>query len=256
MSDQSLPPEEVCRYLREHPDFFHKYPELLETLNLPHPQTGNTVSLIERQLHQFREQRDRYQVEVETMLDIAGENGQLFQKVMQLNALLMATQSEEEAVKLLNQQLQQLFGVDQSVIHSFDMPNRSVLGIQQLGMSAKWTNALCALLAPKTPFCGALEKDWRQGLFENGELIHSVCILPLGEERIWGILALGSHDLKYENDFGHFFLRLICEMVSAKLQSLFNKEKPAQSRPKNRSDNSERKAQLRVVEAKSLSVKE
>lgn len=253
MSDRTLSPEEVSRYLRAHPDFFHSHQELLETLSLPHPQTGNAISLIERQLHQFREQRDRFQVEVETMLDIAGENGQLFQRVMQLNSGLMASRSEEEAVRLLHDQLRELFRVDQSVIHSFDMPFRSVAGIRQLGMSAKWTAALSALLTPKTPFCGALEKEWRQGLFEDGESIHSVCILPLGEERIWGILVLGSHDLRFENDFGHFFLRMICEMVDAKLKWLFNKEAQPLRKPK---ASSGERAKLRVVEQATASEKE
>ncbi|MBN2648025.1 MAG: DUF484 family protein [Thiotrichales bacterium] len=220
-------PHQVAAFLQAHPHFFVQQPQLLEILQIPHAQGEKTVSLVERQLQQFRQQRDRYQVELSTMLDIATENGQLFQKVMDLNASLLRASSEEQAVADLHQGLTEAFGVDQTVLYSFEMPSRSIAGIRQLGMSSQWTQALFALLSPKTPFCGALESQWRQGLFTQGEPVHSVCVLPLGERRIWGVLVLGRYDLGYENDFGHFFLRLIGEMVTAKLHGLFHRSPPA-----------------------------
>lgn len=39
----------IGEYLQDHPEFFQQYPQLLNSLRLPHQQRGS-VSLIERQL--------------------------------------------------------------------------------------------------------------------------------------------------------------------------------------------------------------
>ena len=49
--------EEVADYLRANPDFFIDQDELLRSLTLPHD-SGRAISLVERQVHLFREQRD------------------------------------------------------------------------------------------------------------------------------------------------------------------------------------------------------
>jgi len=49
--------ESVADYLRENPDFFVDQDELLRGLTLPHD-SGRAISLVERQVHLFREQRD------------------------------------------------------------------------------------------------------------------------------------------------------------------------------------------------------
>ena len=41
--------QDIANYLTSHPDFFDQHPELLATLQLPHPQNGQAISLIERQ---------------------------------------------------------------------------------------------------------------------------------------------------------------------------------------------------------------
>ncbi|BBP45068.1 hypothetical protein THMIRHAS_04410 [Thiosulfatimonas sediminis] len=224
MTESILPPakaQEVVEFLTQNPTFFAEYPQLLERLVLPHPQGENAVSLVERQLQQFRQQRDSLKSEFMSLLNIAGENNSLFEKVMQFTLSLLATQNETQALQQIEQQLQTLFVVDCVKIFSFEMPKRSVAGIQQLGMSSRWSELLNGLLQPKTPYCGALEKEWREGLFADNGQVSSTCLLPLGETRVWGVLALGRYDLGYENDFGHFFLRLISQIVTAKLIDLF-----------------------------------
>jgi hypothetical protein len=49
--------EQVAQYLRDNPDFFVEQSDLLCDLTLPHD-SGRAISLVERQVHLFREQRD------------------------------------------------------------------------------------------------------------------------------------------------------------------------------------------------------
>ncbi len=50
--------EDVANYLNRNREFFHVFPNLLNELSIPHPKSGQEVSLLERQVFQLREQRD------------------------------------------------------------------------------------------------------------------------------------------------------------------------------------------------------
>ena len=47
--------DEIARFLRTHPQFFDQYPELLESIYVPHPHGGRTIALSERQILGLRE---------------------------------------------------------------------------------------------------------------------------------------------------------------------------------------------------------
>ena len=47
-------PEDVARYLADHPAFFEQHPQVLTQMQLPHSQ-GSAVSLMERQAQMQRE---------------------------------------------------------------------------------------------------------------------------------------------------------------------------------------------------------
>ena len=40
--------EEVAQFLRTHPQFFDRHPELLESISVPHPYGGRAIPLAER----------------------------------------------------------------------------------------------------------------------------------------------------------------------------------------------------------------
>ena len=225
LSQTSVSAEEVVGYLSKNPTFFHVFPNLLEDLSVPHPKTGQAVSLLERKIHQLRIQKEALQVEVDTMVDIAGENGQLFHKVQGFTKDLMAAQTDQQAVDCVFAQMQDLFSVDQVAMVSWDIPATSVQGLTQLGVSQAWADVMKSSLHLGESKCGLVENDWQKGLFHCEECMQSVCLLPLGEEstgKIWGVLALGSRADRFRPDLGTYFLNMMAELISAKLNHLFN----------------------------------
>lgn len=226
LSQTAISAEEVATYLNHNPTFFHVFPNLLDELSIPHPKTGQAVSLLERQVHQLREQRDSLKVEVDTMMDIAGENGQLFHKVQYFTKELVASHTDQSAVDSIYKQMQQDFEVDQVAMFSWDVPSTSLNGISQLGVSQSWSNAMKSSLDFASPVCGFVENDWQKGLFQCEECMKSVCLLPLGDEKsgkVWGVLALGSTTDRFHPDLGTYFLKMMAELVSARLNHLFTK---------------------------------
>ena len=63
----------VAAYLRAHPDFLARYPELLETLELQHA-SGSAISLIERQVEILRGRSQRLEDRLSNLLEAARDN--------------------------------------------------------------------------------------------------------------------------------------------------------------------------------------
>ena len=226
LSQTGFSADEVADYLNKNPKFFHAFPNLLDSLSVPHPKSGQAISLIERQIQHLREQKESLQVEVDTIKDIAGENGQLFQKIQTFTRHIVATQTEQQAVDAVYTQMQKLFDVDQVAMLSWEVPNTSLNGLSQLGFSQAWASAMKSTLLFGKPVCGMVENDWQKGLFQTPEAMQSIALLPLGDEnsgRVWGVLALGSKCDRFSPDLGTYFLAMMAEMVSARLNHLFGK---------------------------------
>lgn len=218
-----LQEEDVANFLNQNREFFHVFPNLLDELSIPHPDSGKAVSLLERQVYQLRQQRDELQVEVDALIDIAGENGALLHKVRDFTRALMAAQGDQAAVDCLIEEMQQRFDVEAVALVSWEVPRISLHGMAQLGISQTWVETLKTTLRPNEPACGVLENEWQKGLFHTTEPMRSVCLLPLGDDRVWGVLALGSTTERFHSELGTYFLKMMAEMVTARLQHLFLK---------------------------------
>ncbi|VAW48689.1 Protein of unknown function DUF484 [hydrothermal vent metagenome] len=221
MTKSTLHAEEVVNYLDQNRKFFHACPNLLDELSIPHPKTGKAVSLLERQVFQLREQRDTLKIEVDTLLDIAGENGQLFLRVQTFTKRLMAAQTEQAALDCIYEQMTSLFEVEHIAMVSWNVPKQCLQGLSQLGVSQTWSETLKSSLKANQPVCGFVENEWQKGLFHTQESMKSVCLLPLGECNVWGVLALGSQTERFNPDLGTYFLAMMSELISAKLSHFF-----------------------------------
>lgn len=210
----------IANYLSRNPAFFVDRESLLENLSLTHPETGEAVSLVHRQLSVLRDKKTDFENKVNLYLDHANLNTQIFSKIQQFTADLMRAKSDQEAVDIIYRQMQLLFSVDETSIHSFVLPYKSVDGIKQLGMSQRWAQALASTVRPNRPLCGQVDAEWRNGLFYQHKNVASMCIIPLGEKSVWGLVALGSLDLKF-NDDDTLFLKFLGSMITAKLEHLF-----------------------------------
>ncbi|WFE68009.1 DUF484 family protein [Thiomicrospira sp. R3] len=221
MRTEDIHAEHVADYLSKNPQFFHVFPNLLDKLSIPHPSNGKAVSLLERQVWQLREQRDKLQDEVDSLVSIAGDNGLLLQKIQQLSRLLMAAETEQDAVEVLYSQMDEVFKVEYMTLVSWEVPNQSLRGLSQLGVRQDWVKTLRETLQAGKPVCGLIEQKWKSGLFKGADDLHSVCCLPLGMDRAWGVLALGSTTERFHPELGTYFLKVMAELITARLSRLF-----------------------------------
>ena len=66
--------QDIANYLASHPDFFDQHPELLTGLQLPHPQNGQAISLVERQSLMLRERIKSLEGRITEMIRHGQEN--------------------------------------------------------------------------------------------------------------------------------------------------------------------------------------
>lgn len=222
MKPDDIHAEHVADYLSKNPQFFHVFPNLLDKLSIPHPSNGKAVSLLERQVWTLRHQRDTLQDEVDSLVSIAGDNGLLLQKIQQLSRLLIAAQTDQQAVDVLYSQMESVFKVEYMTLVSWEVPSQGLKGLSQLGVRQDWVKTLRETLQPGKPVCGLIEQKWKTGLFHGAQDLHSVCCLPLGQDRVWGVLALGSKTDRFHPELGTYFLKVMAELITARLKRLFD----------------------------------
>jgi len=219
--EKSIQAEEIANYLNQNREFFHIFPSLLDELSIPHPKSGQAISLLERQIFQLREKKDSLQIEVDALKDVAGENGELLNKVYEFAFALMATETDQEAVDVIYQMMRDVFKVDYVSFMSWDIPKVAIKGVNQLGISQSWSKSLKEKIIPEKPMCGLLENEWQKGLFTTEELMQSACIISLGKSKVWGVLALGSTTDRFTSNLGTYFLQVMGGLITARLQRIF-----------------------------------
>lgn len=205
---------EIIDYLRAHPDFFERHPEALAAIDIPHP-TGDAVSLIERQVRTLRAQSNNYRGQLESLVSVARENDGLAKRLHRLTLALIETQTFDEVLNTLQDELRDQFQADAVEMKLF--------ASDQLDAHAHEPGPALFrdFIARARPNCGRLDSDKLEYLFgsQAGET-GSAALIPLTAPPLAGVLAIGSRDPeRFHHGKSVDFLQRLAEVVSAKLQS-------------------------------------
>jgi uncharacterized protein YigA (DUF484 family) len=207
--------EQVAEFLRTHPDFLAANPEVLADIELPH-ETGEAVSLIERQVRVLREQSHRYRSQLEDLIAVARENEALNRRLHELTLALIDAREFDEVVTVLQDELRDQFKADAVELKLFaheDLAAHVGEGTPDLFRD---------FLDRGRPSCGRLDNRQLEYLFGSfaGET-GSAALIPLRGIQVSGILAIGSRDAdRFHAGKGVDFLRRLGEVVSHTLQAV------------------------------------
>lgn len=205
---------DIADYLIAHPDFFERHPNALAAIDIPHP-TGDAVSLIERQVRTLREQSTTYRRQLESLVSVARENDGLAKRLHRLTLALIETQTFDEVLNTLQDELREQFQADAVEMKLF--------ASDQLEAHAHEPGPALFrdFLARARPNCGRLDRAKLEYLFgpQAGET-GSAALIPLTAPPMAGVLAIGSRDPeRFHHGKSVDFLQRLAEVVSAKLQS-------------------------------------
>ncbi len=210
-------PEEIAEYLKNNPSFFERYADLMSQIFLPHPHGGRTVSLAERQMLTLLEKNRATESKLSELIAFGEENDQISEKVHRLAVGLIAAETFQAVIHLLNFHLRDDFSVPHVALRLWDKP----AGIEDLPEFAGVSEELQVFAETLArPYCGSTAGFGTASWFgEHAPHIRSQALIALrnGGGTI-GLVALGSEEgQRFYTDMGTLYLERIGEMVSAAL---------------------------------------
>ena len=202
--------KDIALYLQNNPNFFEDYADMLADISIPHPYSGRTISLGERQLLVLREQNKNLERRLSELMQIAEGNNALQKKVHQFTLALFGTRDLASLQTIITQNLHDIFLVAHTVLHLWkDFPPSS----EVLAFVDNQMHPVCSHHALH---------DTLPWFHVSPEIsLRSCAYLPLHTNgQSIGLLILASEDAqRFYPDMGTLHLQVIAEVVSCALDS-------------------------------------
>lgn len=213
---------EVAAYLRAHPDFLLRYPELLETMELQHS-SGSAVSLIERQVEILRGRSQRLEDKLGNLLEAARDNEKRATSVHRLARVLIRAPTLASAILGLQTSMREDFGIDEIFVGIVGplLKHSNIEGLARVEMDGAIARSFDNFFRTKLIECGPLAEAQAKLLFPKAaELPQSAAVVPLEKEKNLGMLVLASRDpQRFQPRQGRLFLEMTAELVSAAIRA-------------------------------------
>jgi len=227
LAPASLDDEQVADYLRRNPDFFERHEGLLHDLRLPHD-SGSAISLVERQVHLFREQRDTLRRELHDLVAIARQNDRLFEKSKRLLMHLLEAQSLSDIAMVIDDSIRKDFGLDAASLILIGDPTPELTGegaLSAVPLEAA-EQALGTSLESRRAVCGQFRQAQLAFLFgDQAGAVASAAVIPLRNGELLGVFAVGSREEQYfDSSMGSLFLSYISDTLSRMLPPLLHRQ--------------------------------
>ena len=218
-AENMLDEDDIASYLHQHPDFFQRHTELLETQHIPHQNTGTTTSLIERQVAVLRDKNNHLEEQLNVLLRAARSNEQIVIRLQHLTLELLRSESLDEMIGICQDVLRSDFNADFVSIRLIkkNARKKSQANIHFIKSDDEILTQFESLFKNKKPVCGKLSSEQQKFLFsEHVDDVSSVALLPLQSTNNLGILALGSQDeARFHPGMGTVFIAHLAELISA-----------------------------------------
>ena len=182
-------------FLRDNPDLFQRYPELLELVTLS--DNRGTASLLERQIATLKGRLGEYQSRQFELIEVARENEQISDSFSNIICQLIGYRNLSEFASGFPQALRKTFNIDEVSFKT----HRAMA--QRPGEADTYEQAMQRLVNLQA----VCDNRWPAAILSLffTESIHSAALIPLlsAAREPLGILALGSTDSnRYSNELG------------------------------------------------------
>jgi uncharacterized protein len=220
---------DVIDFLRANPAFLDGHPELLRQLAIPHD-SGDAVSLLERQVAVLREDNARLKQRLDELIRLARRNQDLHRKLQTLVLGLMHAVGPPAIFAALERALREDFGAEFVTTLIFATPSfiDGAAQTQFAGAGAPARAAFAEALAARRPHCGELAAAQLAELGGVAGAAHSGAVVPLVAPGWDGVLVIASLDpTRYTADIGTEFLAYLAEIVVLVLEPWIKRERGA-----------------------------
>lgn len=208
----NISPEQIEEFLRLNPDFFQGHPELLAEITVPHPYSGQAISLGERQVLALRDKSRGLELKLREFIQFAEENDAIGDKLHKLSLGLMRAKSLEAVLQSLYLSLSESFAVPHATLRIWADNAPDLAEFSAVGAEVKLL--MTGLAQPR---CGAeVPEEVRAWFGAVGANQRSFALAPLREDNLDGLLVLASEDAKrFYPEMGTLYLSWLAELAGA-----------------------------------------
>lgn len=209
-------PEQIARYLKDHPEFFEDYAEQMAEIHVPHPHGGRAIPISERQMLALREKNKLLEEKLRELIGFGEENDAIAEKMHRLGTAMMAAKDLGTLLYALSFNLREDFAVPHVAARVWAIPADS-RDLPELAATSDDVKAIAASLTH--PYCGGHVVDEVLGWFgEIGPHLRSFAMVPLKQNETRGLLVLASEDAtRFYPEMGTLYLSRLGELAGAAL---------------------------------------
>src|SRR5262245_52553795 len=207
--------EEVARYLKEHPEFFEQYADLLGSIYIPHPHGGRAIPLSERQILSLRERGKLLEGKLRELVQFGEENDSISERLHRVTLTLLKARDVCALLDALYGSLQREFAITTVAVRVWSSaPTAERSEFAEVSPEAR----VFAESLAQPYFCTHAMFESGAWLPKTDDVIGSFAYLPLHADKPFGLLMLGSEDsTRFTPDQGTLYLTRLSEAVSMAL---------------------------------------
>lgn len=209
----------VRDYLKQHPDFFERHPDMLDHLHISHS-SGSAVSLVEKQVSVLRERNMEMRKRLNSLTGNARDNDRLYELTRKLVLALLEARTLEQLGACFSKGLREDFGVEHASLILFGDPEQSSAHCR-VESADRARIEIGALIKGQNAVCGTLRPEELRYLFPSAGHVGSAALVPLVYGGELGVIAVGSDDPNhYGASVGTLFLSHLGEVLARLLPRL------------------------------------
>lgn len=208
-------PEDVARYLKDHPEFFENYADMIGDISIPHPHGGRAIPISERQIISLREKNKILEGKLRELVEYGEENDAIGERVHRAALAMIKPENLEALLQVLYYNLREDFAVPHVAIRLWSEWDHPPL--PEFGHSSQEVRVFADSLTQ--PYCSQKPMfetpDW---FGEASGLLKSFAYITLRTDRVFGLLALASEDAqRFYPEMGTLYLKRLGELISTSL---------------------------------------
>ncbi len=205
--------EEVAQYLKQHPQFFDEYADMLAEIYVPHPHGGRAIPISERQIVTLRDKNHILQDKLRKLVNFGEENDVISEKMHRLSIMFLTFTHINDFLNELNSILRDNFSVPHVALRLWNI-NCDSLEMSKFICTNTETHTITNRLLH--PYCGPQLTDEIKNWFgESVAHLRSFSMIPLRTRQTIGLLVLASEEpQRFYPEMGTLYLQRLGDLVS------------------------------------------